>query len=134
MSDSSLVQFWCEGGWGMWTVLLFGCASLGASVRYAMAPGRGRLAFTAALTVTTLISMALAVWTNVAAVMSFLEDPARVPDAEVTRVLFQGLKEASRPGTLGGVLLTLVALVAAVGVRRSEGARAENAARVAVAG
>ncbi|HVK64911.1 MAG TPA: hypothetical protein VM694_10565, partial [Polyangium sp.] len=44
---------------------------------------------------------------------------ARVPDAEVTRILFTGLKEAGRPGTLGGLLLTLVACVVSVGVLRS---------------
>jgi len=119
MSGFSLVQFMCEGGFGMWMVLGAGSAALGAAVRYAVAPDRGKLAFTAALSMTTVIATIAGVWTNVGAVMSFLEDPARVPDAEVTRVLFTGLKEAGRPGTLGGLLLTLAAMVVSVGVLRS---------------
>lgn len=125
---SALVQFMCEGGFGMYTVLVAGCAALGASVRYAAAPDRARLAFTGALSGTTIIAALLAVWTNLAAVMSFLEDPARVPEAEVGRTLFQGLKEASRPGTLCGVLLLLAAIVVSVGMARSAGARAKREA------
>ncbi|MRG93758.1 hypothetical protein [Polyangium spumosum] len=119
MSGFSLVQFMCEGGWGMYPVLAAGSAALGAAVRYALAPDRGKLAFTAALSVTTVIATITGVWTNVGAVMSFLEDPARASDAEITRTLFQGLKEAGRPGTLAGPLLTLVAIVVSVGVLRS---------------
>ncbi len=129
MSGFSLVQFMCEGGFGMWTVLVAGSAAFGAGVRYAVSPDRGRLFFTAALSLTTVIATLAAVWTNVGVVMSFLEDPARVSDAEVTRTLFQGLKEAGRPGTLGGMLLTLVALVVSVGVLRSAGAKSESHAK-----
>lgn len=134
MSGFSLVQFMLEGGFGMWTVLAAGSAALGAAGRYAAAPDRGKLAFTAALSMTTVVATIAGVWTNVGAVMSFLEDPARVPDAEVSRVLFQGLKEAGRPGTLAGLLLTLVAIVVSVGVRRSARIGAKGAeGRAAIA-
>lgn len=123
MSNFSLVQFMSEGGFGMYPVLVVGFATLGASARYASSPARSRLPFIAALAGTTLISMFLGVWTNVGAVMSFLEDPARVPDAEVSRTLFQGLKEAGRPGTLGGALLTLAAIAICVGVSRQSEAK-----------
>jgi hypothetical protein len=123
MSDSSLVQFMLEGGFGMYPVLVFGFATLGASVRYAIAPSGSRLPFIGALAGTTIVSMFLGVWTNVGAVMAFLEDPARVPDAQVSRILFQGLKEAGRPGTLGGALLTVAAIAICVGVGRQSGAK-----------
>jgi hypothetical protein len=130
MSGFSLVQFMREGGFGMWTVLLIGGAAFGASVRYAIAPDRRRLAFTAALSLATVIATLLAVWTNVGAVMWYLEDPTRAPDAELTRTLFQGLKEASRPGTLAGVILTLSALLVSVGVLRGEGGRTRSEAKL----
>jgi len=129
MSEMSLVQFVCEGGFGMYPVLAAGCASLGAAIRYAIAPDRGRLAFTGALSLTTTIAMAFATWTNVGAVMGFLEDPARVPDAEIARTLFQGLKEAGRPGTLGGAILLLVATAVSVGVARSSSSPAKTEVR-----
>lgn len=133
MSGFSLVQFMCEGGFGMWMVLATGSAALGAAVRYAAAPDRDKLAFTAALSVTTVIATIAGVWTNVGAVLSFLEDPARVADADVTRILFTGLKEAGRPGTLGGLLLTLVAIVVSAGVLRSArlGAKGREGAKSA---
>ncbi|HLM75609.1 MAG TPA: hypothetical protein VK459_23005 [Polyangiaceae bacterium] len=56
---------------------------------------------------------------NVVAVFSYLEDPARAPDAQFWRILMTGLKEASsRPGALGGAFLTLVPLCMAVGLLR----------------
>ena len=42
-----------------------------------------------------------------------------MPDSDVVRVFFAGLKESSRPGALGGLFLTLAALCVAVGLFRA---------------
>jgi hypothetical protein len=59
--------------------------------------------------------------TDVAAVFGFLQDPARAPDAQFARRLVTGLKESTRPAAVGGIFLTLVPLLAAVGVYREYG-------------
>jgi len=119
MQGFSLWLFFAEGGWGMWSTLLFGVIALGGAVAFALRPEPRRLAFTGAMWLTLLTATLHAIWTNLAAVFSFLADPERVPDAEVTRVLFQGLKEASRPGALAGIFLTLIPLLVAVGALRA---------------
>lgn len=118
MHGFSFSEFMIEGGWGMWTVLLFGGTCLGAGVRFAARPSPRWLWFTGALWVTVLTAVTHAMLTNVSAVCRFLEDPDHVPDAQVARVLFAGIKEASRPGALGGIFLTLAALSVAIGVFR----------------
>ena len=119
MKSFDLWLFFAEGGWGMWSTLLFGALALGGAIWFAVRPDARRLAFTGALWLTLLTCTLHAIWTNLAAVCSALEDPARVPDGEIVRVLFQGLKEASRPGALGGIFLTLIPLALAVGALRA---------------
>ncbi|MDI1436703.1 MULTISPECIES: hypothetical protein [Polyangium] len=118
MKGFSLWAFFVEGGWGMWSTLLFGVLAVGAAAWFARRPEPRRLAFTGAMWLTLVTVTAHATWTNVAAVCSYLEDPQRVPDAEITRTFFIGLKEASRPGALGGIFLTLVPILLGVGALR----------------
>jgi hypothetical protein len=116
---AGFLEFFKEGGWGMFPVLLFGSIALGASVRYAMRPNPRALAFTGLMWLTCLVVMFHATVTDVAAVFSALEDPSRAPDAEFLRILIVGLKESSRPAALGGIFLTLAPLCVAVGVLRA---------------
>ena len=119
MEGTSFIEFMREGGWGMFPVLLFGSIALGSAVRYAIRPSPRALAFTAAMWFTCLVSVGHSMMTNVAAVFTYLEDPARAPDAQFWRILMTGLKESSRPGALGGTFLTLVPLCIAVGLLRA---------------
>jgi hypothetical protein len=114
-----MAQMWIEGGWGMFPVLIFGLVTLYASGRYAVDGEPVRLRFVAAMSVVSLAAMAHAMLTNVAAVFSYLRDPERAPDAELTRILFTGLMESTRPGALGGALLVLALVLVAVGVYRA---------------
>jgi hypothetical protein len=109
-----------EGGWGSWAILIFGMVTLGASIRFAVKPDRAQLPFLAAIALTTLISAVNACWSNVAVVFSVLEDPAKVADSELVRILFVGLKESSRPGTLAGIVLTLACLLVSIGFLREK--------------
>lgn len=119
MGGFSFMEFMREGGWGMFPVLLFGSIGLGAAVRYAIRPTPRALAFTAAMWITCLVSVGHAMLTNVAAVLTFVEDATRVPDAQFWRIIATGLKESSRPGALGGIFLSLVPLCIAVGLLRA---------------
>lgn len=114
-----MVDFFIEGGWAMWTILLFGGVLLGASTAFAIKPERRRLGFVAAMGLTTVLSALHATWIDMGAVFHALEDPKRVPDAELTRTLMSGLKECTRPGALGGALLTFAALLVAIGILRA---------------
>jgi len=113
------MQFMMEGGFGMWPVLVFGLVGLVGAARYAWNPLRSRLPFVAAMAITLVSAAVHATWIGLGAVFHYLESPERAPDADVLRVLFAGLKEITRPGALGGVLLTLVLLVVAIGLHRA---------------
>ena len=118
MSNFSFVEFMREGGGGMWPVLLLGIVALASATRYAARPERLCLRFISILWVTLLVVIVHASITDVAAVFHYLEDPARAPDGQMARLLVTGLKESTRPAALGGIFLTLVPLLAAVGVYR----------------
>ena len=70
---------------------------------------------------TLLVAVVHATVTDLAAVFRYFEDPARAPDSQIARTLLIGLKESTRPAALGGIFLTLVPLLAAVGVYREYG-------------
>ncbi|WP_437753317.1 hypothetical protein [Sorangium sp. So ce1389] len=114
-----MFDFFVEGGWGMWPILVFGMVTVGAGVQFARRPEPGKLRFIAAMGLTTLVATIHATWIALGAVFGYLEDPARVPDAELARVLIMGLKESTRPGSFGGLLLVLACLLSAVGVLRA---------------
>lgn len=117
-ATTSFGDFMHEGGWGMWPVLLLGLVALASATRYAIRPERLCLRFVAVLWVTLVAAVVHATVTDLAAVFRYFEDPARAPDSQIARLLLIGLKESSRPAALGGIFLTLVPLLAAVGVYR----------------
>jgi hypothetical protein len=105
----------------MYPVLLIGLVALASATRYAIRPERLCLRFVAVLWLTLLAAVIHATVTDLAAVFRYFEDPVRAPDSEMARTLLIGLKESSRPAALGGIFLTLVPLLAAVGVYREYG-------------
>ena len=123
MGTFSFVEFMREGGWGMWPVLLLGLVTTASSVRYMARPEQSCVPFIAALWVALLATVAHATISDVAAVFHYFEDPARAPDAQVTRILLVGLKESTRPAVLGGIFLTLAPLFIAGGLYRASAAR-----------
>ncbi|WP_394839804.1 hypothetical protein LVJ94_23235 [Pendulispora rubella] len=115
-----MVDFFREGGWGMWTILAFGMVTVGAALRYAYSPGRKTLPFIIAMSVTLLVTTAHATWSDLAAVFSSLVrlgEEGKNPD-ELRLILFQGLKECTRPGCFAGLFLTLSWLLVSVGMLR----------------
>jgi hypothetical protein len=113
-----MLEFFIEGGWGMWPVSVFGLVMLGSAARYAWDIEPTRLRFVIAMGVLLVCTMVHATLTDLAAVFSCVSDPVRAPADEVGRILFIGLKESTRPGVLGGAFLTLSLVMVAVGVYR----------------
>jgi hypothetical protein len=111
-----MVNFFVEGGWGMYPVLVMGLLLVWAGFRYAQDGEPVRLRFIGALSLALIVTMVHATWTCVAMVLRFLES---VPDAEFRRTLMTGLMESTRPIFLGGALLSLALTLVAVGAYRS---------------
>jgi hypothetical protein len=113
-----MLEFFQEGGFGMYPVLVFGLILIGTAGRYAWDGEPIRLRFAIAMSALLIVSMMNAMLTDVATVFWHLQEPSRVPDAEFVRVLVTGLKESTRPGVLGGALLGFALMLIAVGVYR----------------
>jgi hypothetical protein len=113
------MQFMIEGGFGMWPVLVFGLFAIGGAGRYAWQPLARRLPFVGGMILTTASAVLHATWTALGSVFRYLESPERASDADFVRVLVEGLKESTRPGALGGMLITLALLVVCIGLHRA---------------
>jgi hypothetical protein len=117
ITDMNLWEFFVEGGWGMYPTLVLGLVTLVAAARFAWAPERRRLGFIAGMWATTLAQILHSTLTDFAAVFSALVHIAE-PDDRV-RVMFEGFKECTRPGILGGVFLILALLFVSIGLNRA---------------
>jgi len=113
-----MMQFFAEGGWGMWPVLIFGVVAVWSAARYAWDLEPARMRFTLVLVVLDAVASLHAMLTDVAQVFWHVQDRARVPDAELTRTVFTGLMESTRPGGLAGIAIVLALTLVAVGVHR----------------
>jgi hypothetical protein len=125
MKGMNLWEFWREGGWGMYPTMVLGFVTLIAAARFAWVPERRRLGFILAIWATTLAQILHATLTDFAAVFHALtekqlyEASLQSEPAIPTRIMFEGFKECTRPGILGGVFLILALLFVAIGVNRA---------------
>ncbi len=113
-----MIEFFKEGGWGMWPILVLSLITVGASARFAIKPERRQIGFLFAMALATITSCFHATWTDIGTVFGALSDEKFAPDAVAPRILAEGLKESPRPGALGGSFLTLAAILVAVGMLR----------------
>lgn len=113
-----MLEFFREGGWGMYPVLVFGLVMLATAARYAWDFEPARLRFVVATAMVVIVSTAHAMLTDLAQVLWYVSEPERVPDAALTRTIITGLMESTRPGGLGGALLSLALVLVAIGVYR----------------
>ena len=113
-----MLEFFHEGGWGMYPVLVLGLMLTVSAARYALDGEPVRLRFIGVLSLTHLAFIATALAADVAMVFWYLQSRERVPDAELWRILFEGLKESSRPALLGFPLLGLALILVSIGVYR----------------
>ncbi len=113
-----MIEFFKEGGWGMWPILILSLVTVGAAARFAAKPNRRQIGFLGAMALATLVSIFHATWTDIGSVFGALSDESVVKEADMSRVLAMGLKESTRPGAMGGTFLTLAAILVAVGMLR----------------
>ncbi len=113
-----MLEFFHEGGWGMYPVLVLGLMLVFSAGRYMLDGEPVRLRFIGALSLTHLVFIVTGLTSDVAKVFWFLHNPERVPDAQLWRILFEGLKESSRPVLLGFPLLGLALTLVTIGVYR----------------
>jgi hypothetical protein len=111
----NLWEFIQEGGWGMYPTMVLGLVTLVVAARFAWAPAHRRLGFILAIWATTLAQIVHATLTDVAAVFRAL---ASQPTLDV-RVMFEGFKECTRPGILGGVFLVLALVFVSIGLNQA---------------
>jgi hypothetical protein len=111
-----MVQFFMEGGFAMYPILIIGLVLLGASIRYAIDAEPIRRSFIVAMAWTLVAMTLFATWIGLAAVFQYMET---VEAAEFASTLMTGFKEVARNGLLGGLLLTLSLIATAVGTYRA---------------
>jgi hypothetical protein len=120
-----MMNFFLEGGFGMFPVLAVGLVVLYASIRYLVDGEPVRLRFILAL---VLAQMALVIQASVADVAAVLKNAIHAEPQVFPRLLVAGLKESTRPALLGFGLLSLSLILVAIGVYRV-GQRELRAAR-----
>jgi hypothetical protein len=111
-----MLQFFAEGGFAMYPILIIGLVLLGASVRYSIDAEPIRRGFIHAMAWTLVAMILLATWLGLAAVFDAM---SRIPEPEFTSTLMIGFKEVTRNGVLGGALLTLSLICTAIGTYRA---------------
>ena len=114
-----MLTLFLEGGFPIWFLLAFGGLSLLAGARFAMRPDSARLRLVLALSAATLFTT----WTAIAADLATVGHQApdylkRHPDMTLTVVLLQGMAESLSPAIVGCTVLTLDALLIALGCYR----------------
>lgn len=105
------------GGFPMVFIAVFGAVALAGAVRFALHPMPGRIGPVGAYGA----AVALAAIAGVAVDLSFVARVASgedIPDEMVVRIALMGFSESLAPAILGFAILSVVALVTAVGLRR----------------
>ncbi len=110
-----------EGGFPVFFLLAFGLAALIFAVRFAMAPSRRLFKTTLALCAATALTSINGIFAAVSAVgHQAPEYVERHPDLSLAEVALLGLGESMSPGILGFTVLSLIALILALGVYRQD--------------
>ena len=112
--EMTLTYFWQAGGFGMYQVGLFGLALLLTSLHFAYRPEERRLPYLQAMSTATLMSIALAVVSDISAVCWTLANWKK--QSELLEIVFIGLWESLTPAAMGFALLSLAWLAKAFGL------------------
>jgi hypothetical protein len=113
-----------NGGFPMWFIVAFGLVALGGAVRYAFRPDDARLGFVKNMGAATLFSTLTGLFADIAALFTFFAGRGGAPAMDLAKetqwpvLLMNGLAEATSPGIMGFTLLSLTALMCAVGQSR----------------
>jgi uncharacterized membrane protein YqhA len=115
---SAMIEFFKEGGWGMWPILVIGVILVVSSGRYAIDREPVRLRFVTVLSFGHLAFIAGAVLTDMATVLWAVSAEGLSEEIR-TRILLEGMKESTRPGVLGLLLLGVALVLVSIGVYRA---------------
>jgi hypothetical protein len=113
-----MIEFFQEGGFGMWPILFIGLVLVASAARYAWKPETRRLGFVGAMALALVPATVSATLSDLGTVFFALSHEERFQGEQRIRVLLEGLKECTRPGVFGAVVLTVAALLLAVGMSR----------------
>lgn len=110
------MKLFTDGGWSMWFILLFGFVALATAAWFAMRPSRAHPGFIGWMGAATLFSVFAGLCSDMGTVLFVV---AKIEDAnERGRIICEGFAESMSPCIMGFALLSLVALLTAVGRRR----------------
>ncbi len=112
-----MLDFFREGGWGMYPVLVIGLVLVWGSGRYALDGEPVRVRFITAAALALIVFSLEGMLTDVATVFWALSEN-KFPGEPMSKILLMGLKESSRPGILGFLLLGLALVLVTIGVYR----------------
>ena len=113
----------------MWFLLAFGGLTLVSAARFAARPESSRLRLTLALGVATSFAILTAICADLAQVGHQVPDyMTRHPALSLSAVLLQGVAESMSPAILGFTVLSLAALIVALGFHRQPLATIEASA------
>jgi hypothetical protein len=111
-----MVNWFVAGGWVMWFLALVGALAVSAAVGFARFPDLTKLPRIACLSQAVAWALVTGIVTDLAAVGTNI--PARAEWAhspDLALLVLTGVAESMSPGTLGGAILSVVALLTAVG-------------------
>ena len=108
-----------EAGFPVFFLLAFGLSAMALAVRFAIAPSQRVLRTALALCAATALTSINGMFAAIAAVGHHAPEYAkRHPEATLPEVVLLGLGESMSPGILGFTVLSLIALILALGVYR----------------
>lgn len=114
-----MITLFIEGGFPMWFLLAFGLSLLVVAVGYARAPTRRRLRTAFGLGLATAFTALTGICTDLAAVGHHAPEYLKKhPENNMVEVLLQGFAESMSPGVLGFTMLSVAALIVALGFYR----------------
>ncbi|MBS0658928.1 MAG: hypothetical protein JSR82_11875 [Verrucomicrobia bacterium] len=106
-----------NGGFPMWFILVFGLLTLGTAFLYALRPARDREGFVKWMCVATVASVGSGTAADLAAVARYVASHP-MDGKQMAAIVIEGVGECTSPAILGFSLLSLTALMMAVGRRR----------------
>lgn len=116
------MQFFLNGGFPMFVILVFGLIGAFSAGRYAWAPGPGRLPYLFALAGVIGLAGATGFATDLMAVCTQVpQHPEWYADSSLGAIVLQGLGESLSPVVFAGGFLLAHGLLVALGLRRSAG-------------
>jgi hypothetical protein len=108
-----------EGGFPVFFLLAFGLCAMAFAVRFATAPSQRVFRTTLALCAATLLTSFNGIFAAFSAVGHQAPEYLKHhPESSLSEVILLGIGESMSPGILGFTILSLIALILALGVYR----------------